>query len=212
MRTVGTILKETREAKLYSLEEVEKATRIRKELLIFLEADDYSKLPPATFVQGFIKNYAKFLGLDSHKLLAVYRREFSEKRHQPYVMDAFTRPPSISKLKLTPGRLLGLIFALIILTFFAYLWVQYRGFSSPPRLVVTSPPEQFTTDNAILAVRGETDPEVKLTVNGQEIMVSTEGEFKEEITLSSPVNKLDVIAVSKFGQKTEVIRTVYLKR
>ncbi|KKQ08609.1 MAG: Transcriptional regulator, XRE family [Candidatus Daviesbacteria bacterium GW2011_GWB1_36_5] len=68
MRTVGQILKETREAKFYTLEEVEKATKIRVELLEALEEDNFSKLPPETFIQGFIKNYGKFLGLDANKL------------------------------------------------------------------------------------------------------------------------------------------------
>ena len=76
MRTVGQILKEERERKLYTLEEVEKTTKIRKELLEELEAGHYSLLPPPTFVQGFIKNYGKFLGLDTEKLLALFRREF----------------------------------------------------------------------------------------------------------------------------------------
>lgn len=212
MRTVGTILKESRETKFYTLEEVERAIKIRKELLVALEADDYSKLPPATFVQGFIKNYAKFLGLDALKLLAVYRREFSSEKHQPYVMNAFAKPLSFSRLKITPGRLLGFVVSVIILSFFAYLWVQYRGFAYPPKLIITSPADQLTTDNPALLVAGETESEVKVMVNGQEIPLGMDGKFNEEITLSSPVNKVEVSAVSKFGQKSQVERTVYLKR
>ncbi len=212
MRTVGSILRETREAKFYTLDEIEKATKIRKELLAALEADDYSKLPPTTFVQGFIKNYSRFLGLDSQKLLAIYRREFSERRHQPYVMNAFSKPPSVSRLKLTPGRLLGGVVALVILAFFAYLWIQYRGFASAPELKISSPADQLTIDNPTLQIAGETEQEAKVTVNGQEIPVNVDGQFKEEITLSSPVNKIEISAVSKFGQKSQVERTVYLKR
>ncbi len=67
MRTVGQILKEGRETKLFSLEDVEKHTKIRKGLLEALEANDYDKLPPPTFIQGFIKNYGRVLGLDVNK-------------------------------------------------------------------------------------------------------------------------------------------------
>ena len=38
------------------------------------------------------------------------------------------------------------------------------------------------------------------------------GEFKEEITLSSEVNKISVQVISKFGQKASLDRVVYLKR
>ncbi|MFH0937458.1 MAG: helix-turn-helix domain-containing protein [Candidatus Daviesbacteria bacterium] len=212
MRTVGQTFKEEREAKFYTLEQVEKATKIRKELLEALEADDYSKLPPSTFVQGFIKNYAKFLKLNPEKMLALFRREFPEGRSRPYIMDAFANPVTEKKFKITPGRILGMVVALIVLTFFAYLWIQFHQFVGPPKLALTSPSDQLTTDIALVFVEGSTDPEVKISVNGQEIAVGANGEFKEEVTLSSPVNKITVVASSKFGQKSQLERTVYLKR
>lgn len=212
MRTVGQILKETREAKFYTLDEIEKATKIRKELLIALENDDYSKLPPATFVQGFIKNYARFLNIDAQKLLAVFRREFSEKKHRPYVMDAFINPLERSKIKITPGRVLGLVIFLGVVIFFGYLWTQYRNLVGAPSLSLASPIDQSTTDNPQISVEGKTDADVKVAINGQDIPVTVGGDFKEEITLSSQVNKIAVVATSRFGQKSEVDRTVYLKR
>lgn len=212
MKTVGQILKETREANFYSLEEVEKAIKIRKELLIALESDDYSKLPPPTYVQGFIKNYAKFLKLEEGKMLAVFRREFSDKRNKPYIMDAFANPLKKSKFKITPGRILGLVVILIVFSFFAYLWFQYRQFVGSPALSVISPVDQLTTDNPEVLVQGNTDPEVKVAVNGQDIAVGATGDFKENIALSSQVNKITISATSKFGQKIQIERTVYLKR
>ena len=212
MRTVGSILKDTREANFYTLEEIEKATKIRYELLVALEADDYSKLPPSSFVQGFIKNYAKFLKLDSEKVLAVFRREFSDKKHKPYIMDTFAHPLTKTKLKITPGRVLGLVVTMVVLSFFVYLWLQYRLFVGAPALSLISPQDQLTTDTSVVTVEGKTDPEVKVAVNSQEIPVAVSGEFKTEITLSAPINKINITASSKFGQKTELERTVYLKR
>ncbi|MCL4367239.1 helix-turn-helix domain-containing protein [Patescibacteria group bacterium] len=211
MRTVGQTLKETREEKLLSLEEVEKSTKIRRELLEALESDDYKKLPPSTFVQGFIKNYAKFLGLDPNKLLAIFRREFSDKAHKPYVMDAFVHPADPKKIKITPGKVLGVVISLIILSFFAYLWLQYRQFVGSPTLIVDNPVDQMTTDSSNIIVEGKTDPEIKVSVNNQDIPVDSNGQFKTQISLSSPVNKINVEATSKFGQKIDVDRIVYLK-
>lgn len=212
MQTVGQILKEEREAKFYTLEEVEKAIKIRRELLIALESDNYKKLPPPTFVRGFIKNYAFFLGLDPEKILAVYRRGFAEEKNKPYIMDAFSKPLEKPRFKLTPAQLLGGVIVLIILSFFAYLWVQYRQFVGAPNLSVISPIDQMTTDNPDIEVAGKTDPEVKVTVNSQEIKVGADGNFDEKITISSQVNKITIEAISKFNQKTDIERTVYLKR
>lgn len=212
MQTVGQILKETREAKFYTLEDVEKAIKIRKELLIALESDNYKKLPPPTFVRGFIKNYAIFLGIDPEKLLAIYRRGFAEDKNKPYVMDAFSNPMSKPKFKFTPAQLLGGVVMLVILSFFAYLWIQYRQFVGAPNLSIIAPIDQMTTDNPNIEVAGKTDPEVKVNVNSQEIKVGADGSFDEQIIISSQVNKITIEAISKFNQKTEVDRTVYLKR
>ncbi len=210
MRTVGQTLKETREEKLYTLEEVEKATKIRVEMLKALEADNYAKLPPPTFVQGFIKNYAKFLGIDANKILAIYRRE--HKKGNDYVMDAFSHPLAHKRFQLTPRKVLGLVVTVAVLSFFVYLWFQYRQYTGAPVLTLESPQDQLTTDNPSVIVSGKTDPDANLTVNNQKIPVGDNGEFKEEIKLSSEVNKIDVVSASKFGQKSEVQRTVYLKR
>jgi cytoskeletal protein RodZ len=212
MRTVGQILRETRESKFYSLEEVEKSTKIQKKILQALEGDDYQKLPPPTFVQGFIKNYARFLGLDPQKLLAVFRREYSQSMNRVYVMDTFTKPIKANKLKVAPTQVLGLVTSLIVLTFFGYLYFQYRSLVGAPAVTLDSPVDQYTTDEPTVLVEGKTDPDATLTVNSQEVPLDNEGKFKQVVSLSSESNKLVVTSTSKFGQKTEVERTVYLRR
>lgn len=212
MKTVGQLLKESREEKFYTLEQVEKATKIRKELLEALEADNFSKLPPPTFVRGFIKSYAKFLGLDSSNLLAIFRREFSDKKNPAQVLEAFSNPLEEKKFQLTPAKVITVVVALSVLSFFIYLWFQYRQFSGAPALTIDAPADQTTTDNPSIVVAGKTDPDAKLTVNNQQIPVRDDGAFDEEVKLSSEVNKIEVVATSKFGQKSESRRTVYLKR
>lgn len=212
MRTVGQILKDARELKLYTLEEVEKHTRIRKELLEALEKDEYHKLPPATFVQGFIKNYGSFLNLDTSKLLAVFRRDFESKKHPPLVMQSFSKPIKTKKFRITPSRVLGVIVFIIILGFFSYLWVEYRQFVGAPALLVNSPSDQQTVDVTTVLVSGTTDPETKITVNNQEIGVDNSGHFQEDIKLSGSTNTVTVVATSKFGQSAKVERTVFVKK
>lgn len=211
MRTIGQVLKESRESKLYTLDEVEKHTKIRKELLKALEEDDFTKLPPITFVQGFVKNYGKFLGLDPKKLLAILRRDFEASKHPPQVMESFSKPLSKKRVLITPSRLIGLVVAVIVIGFFAYLWFEYRSFVGAPELNVTSPTQGQTVEVTTISVEGSTDPDAKLTVNEQEIALDKEGKFKEDVKLSSSVNTLSIVSTSKFGQSTKVERTVYIK-
>lgn len=212
MRTVGQLLKETREAKLYSLEEVEKHTKIRKELLEALENDNYDKLPPLTFIQGFVKNYGKFLGIDPNKLMAILRRDFESKKHPPVVLESFSKPLSKKRIFITPSRLIGVVVAAIVIGFFAYLWIEYRQFVGAPKLELTSPVQGQTVEMTSVLIEGSTDPEVRITVNEQEVGTDSDGNFKEEVKLSSSVNTITVVATSKFGQSSKVERTVYIKK
>lgn len=212
MRTVGQILQEARESKLYSLEDVEKHIKIRKEMLEALEKNDFDKLPPLTFIQGFIKNYGTFLGLDASKLLAIFRRDFESKKHPPLVMESLKRPVGKSRISLQPSHLIGLAVVLIILCFFAYLWVEYRQFVGSPDLALNSPSEGQTVEIPSVVVEGKTDPDAKVKINEQEVGVDQEGNFKEEIKLPSSSNEVVVKSTSKFGQTTEEKRTVFVKK
>ncbi|TSC63844.1 MAG: hypothetical protein G01um101493_317 [Microgenomates group bacterium Gr01-1014_93] len=212
MRTVGQILKEERERKFYTLEEIEKATKIRKELLEALENDQYEKLPPPTFVQGFIRNYGKFLRLDPEKLLAIFRREFQDSKHPPKILESFSNPLDKRKIRLTPVRILQGVIAALILTFFIYLWFQYRFLAGPPSLEIYSPKDQQRLESEIVEVSGKTIPEAKVLINNQEVEVDKEGNFRQELHFSEGTGKITITSTSKLNQTAKVERVVYLTK
>lgn len=212
MRTVGQVLKEEREKKFYTIDEIEKATKIRKELLVALENGDYSKLPPPTFTQGFIKNYGKFLGLDNEKLLAIFRREFSDRKNPPRVLEAWKNPLDKKKFRITPTKLISSVVVVLILTFIGYLWVEYRFLVGSPFLEVGQPVNKAVVQTSTVKVAGKSDPEVKVTVNDQAVAVDPAGNFSQEIKLENSLNTITVTATSKSGKSTKIERTVYLKQ
>jgi cytoskeletal protein RodZ len=69
--SIGRILKERREELGYTLQAAEEATRIRKTYLDSLENNRFSELPGQAYVTGFIRIYARYLGLKSNPLLAL---------------------------------------------------------------------------------------------------------------------------------------------
>lgn len=69
--SIGRILKQRREELGYTLQAAEEATRIRKTYLDSLENNRFSELPGQTYVTGFIRVYAHYLGLKSNPLLAL---------------------------------------------------------------------------------------------------------------------------------------------
>ena len=73
---IGPVLEKARKDKGLTLDEVEQATKIRKRYLAGLEREDFGVLPDAVYVQGFLKTYANYLGLDGEEL----SRELKDQR------------------------------------------------------------------------------------------------------------------------------------
>lgn len=71
---LGARLRETREAKELTLDEVERATRIRARFLDALEHGEFAGMTSVQ-LQGFLRNYARFLGLDLELLFAEFDAE-----------------------------------------------------------------------------------------------------------------------------------------
>jgi len=83
MSELGQWLRETREGKRLSLEQVEEATRIRHKFLQALEEGNHAALPTPVHVRGFLRNYAQYLGLDVTEVLACYEDETREEQAPP---------------------------------------------------------------------------------------------------------------------------------
>jgi cytoskeletal protein RodZ len=89
---LGEMLRQTREAKGCTLEEVERVTRIRSRFLAALEAEDFAALPSDAQARGFLRNYAEFLGLEAEQVLAHYADSLGKKRRGPWPSLRVERP------------------------------------------------------------------------------------------------------------------------
>ncbi len=64
MESVGEFFRQVRETKGLTVEEVASKTRIRSDFVKALEDGNFSKLPDQVFARGFVRSYARSLGLD----------------------------------------------------------------------------------------------------------------------------------------------------
>ncbi len=67
--SIGTQLREAREARSLSLDQAAQATRIKLHYLDALEADKFELLPSPAQVRGFLRAYGDYLKLDTSKLI-----------------------------------------------------------------------------------------------------------------------------------------------
>jgi cytoskeletal protein RodZ len=73
--TLGQYLRREREARSVSLEEISRGTRISRPYLEALERDDYHFFSKREFTLGFLRGYARHLGLDPDEVLKRYRMQ-----------------------------------------------------------------------------------------------------------------------------------------
>lgn len=73
MTSLGRWLREEREARSISLEEIAAATKIVPRYLEALEDDRLDLMPGGFFIRGIIRAYAKAVGLDPEEVLARYK-------------------------------------------------------------------------------------------------------------------------------------------
>jgi len=208
MRRVSDILREERERQGYSLSDIQKALKIRKEFLVAIEEGRLHDLPSESYALGFVKNYAAFLGLDRTIVSAFFRREYKrEDRINPPVYQSKS-----SKYRKKPLFHVGNIGVIVVsLWIAAYIVFQYGSLLFNPKLEVISPKEGEVISNSIISVSGVTDQYATVTIDGQQAFVGLDGSFKKSIYVFPGEKEIEVIARSRFGKETKIIRTVLIK-
>lgn len=68
----GTILRKAREEKEMSYQNIEESIKIRVRYLEALENEDYGILPGVTYTRGFLRTYAKYLGINPQEIVNSY--------------------------------------------------------------------------------------------------------------------------------------------
>jgi cytoskeletal protein RodZ len=81
----GTFLREERERRQVSLSEISQSTKVSVSSLKLIEAGNLDDLPPDVFVRGFIRSYAKSLGIPSSQPLGLLDQVLSERRRSAEV-------------------------------------------------------------------------------------------------------------------------------
>ena len=104
---LGTKLREERDRQGLSIDDIEQGTSIRALYIEAIENGEYDKLPGEVYTRGFIKNYAKFLGLDGD----AFSKEFTAEVHgappapvveaQPEVVE---KPPVVEQKPVKPAK------------------------------------------------------------------------------------------------------------
>lgn len=92
-----------------------------------------------------------------------------------------------------------------------YLGINLRGTFSTPPLDLETPIDNSVSSAPNLLVKGLTNPETRVQINGHEVISNIKGFFEESLVLNPGLNVIVVKAIKKYGQSTTLIRNVILK-
>jgi cytoskeletal protein RodZ len=87
MKTVGKQLQDARLEKGWSPELAARETKIRVDRLHELESDDYSNFSSPTYARGFVRTYARALGMDEYKILRQLDNKLPEDDNASFAND-----------------------------------------------------------------------------------------------------------------------------
>jgi cytoskeletal protein RodZ len=199
MFKVSTLLQNARLDRDLTILEVAAKLKVPGKYLQALDQGDSNHYPPEPYCSLYIKDYAEFLGLNGEEILALFRRDYYQKRTTKKI-----QPKNL--LAFTPQAFFLSALAVSLIAFVFYLTSEYLRFNHPPRLEVNWPQAALTSDT--FELQGETDPESTVRVNQDLIIVDPQGKFTKKISLSSPQTPVVVEAKSPAGKTTTITHTL----
>ena len=142
MFEIGATLREARERRQLTYEQVEAEIKIRAKYLRALEEEEFDSLPSGTYVRGFLRAYASYLGLDGRLFVDEYASRFGT-RHDDELFRRRRERPMTQRRESSSAVLVALIAVVAIGVLFFVAWRFGPGESPPPAPSVVT--ETLTT-------------------------------------------------------------------
>ena len=132
---LGSYLKQQRELRQISVAELAQTTRIPVRLLKHLERGNLEELPADVFVRGYLKAYARVLGIDEVDVLTRYAGGKTQEA-TPTPLPSVYAPESGRRF----GIAIALVILLILFTLALSIVLRPRHRDAPIELSELSPP------------------------------------------------------------------------
>jgi transcriptional regulator with XRE-family HTH domain len=140
MSALGAAFRTAREAQGLTLSDVSERIHIRPAYLAAIESEDWKTIGPPVYIRGFLRSYARCLGLDGDAAVASFSDEAATKpapaptfpqtpRSQAARGDTHASShPSLTKPKkgLSGGAIAAMVVALGLVLFVAYEYFDYK--------------------------------------------------------------------------------------
>jgi cytoskeleton protein RodZ len=167
MFEIGATLREARERRQLTYEQVEAETKIRAKYLRALEEEEFDSLPSGTYVRGFLRAYASYLGLDGRLFVDEYASRFGT-RHDDELFRRRRERPMTQRRESSSAVLVALIAVVAIGVLFFVAWRFGPGDAGTPPLSVVTQTLTERNGNSGLSTTATTAP-IETTKRGTRV-------------------------------------------
>lgn len=190
-----------------TIEELSEKTGIQTKYLRRIERGAWQDIPSGVYTRGFLKSYARAVGLNGDGVVRRYDKEQSSVSQE--APDDYDGGKSLSptrfwqRLHISPRLLRTLIISIVLALILGYISYQFSVVLAPPKLMIENPSEEeFISTSDSVVLRGQADPGISVFLNDQPLNTDQAGFFEKTIELLPGVNVLEVKAVSHFNKET----------
>ena len=134
------------------------------------------KFDSDVFVSGFIKIYSDTLGLDTDRVLALYRRG----NGHIYITNEKKNKKKNNKPKkniFLPKNIVISLITIFLIAIVAYIGYEIFLFQNPPEINITSPSNNITLDEESITIEGTTINSTYISILDEKIEVKEDGSF-----------------------------------
>jgi len=145
----GGWLRRQRELRQVSLREIADVTKISIRYLEALEEDRFDVLPAPVFAKGFLREYARYVGLDPDEVVNTYLTAQSEAQPDE-AEELWAAQSKRTSLEWTSGLLLALAVALVLALVAVVAFYAERARGTPAPAAITAPPQPVVAPEPVV--------------------------------------------------------------
>ncbi|UII58666.1 DUF4115 domain-containing protein (plasmid) [Cytobacillus spongiae] len=204
MTELGIRLKEAREAKGYSLDDLQKITKIQKRYLVGIEEGSYDAMPGKFYVRAFIKQYCEAVGLPSEVIFEEYKDDIPT-TYDDEIPVSLSRVQSRKSVSESSGKVFDfvpkLLIALFVIGALVVVWVFWQG-----KVGDKAPERQPSENQEQVAVDENEKAEKEKPADVGDDQAETEedapAQEEDEADEEEPKSEQSLDAVNTEGKKT----------
>jgi transcriptional regulator with XRE-family HTH domain len=208
----GHDLKDLRELRGLSYEEVATITKIHPSIIKILEEERLEELADPAYSERHVRSIVAALEGRPGYFVKKYRELVDERIVKTEKPSLLRRRPRRSDFFVLSRALALLGFLAFVAITAGYLIWQGVLLQEPPELSVLEPLDGAVITSPQVSVNGQTDPTAIVTVNGRTAVVKQDGQFSVSFDLPRGATTLTIEARRRYGSVVREVRRVTYER